>query len=154
LMNEYHISSTRIRKNLEEGNITKANALLGYRYTLHGKVIEGTRTGRMLGFPTANIEASDVHKLIPGYGVYAVEIIAEGNKFKGMLNIGTRPTFNKNADKRSIEVNIFDFTGNLYNKQITLIFVSKIRDEQKFSGITALSEQLKKDKSAALEILS
>ncbi len=154
LMDDYHISSTRIRKALEEGNISKANALLGYRYTLHGRVVEGTRTGRKIGFPTANIEVSDVNKLIPGYGVYAVELTAGGNRYKGMLNIGTRPTFNTNADKRSIEVNIFDFSGNLYHQQITLIFAAKIRDEQKFSGIKALAEQLQKDKITALKILS
>ena len=154
LMDEHHISSTRIRKVLEEGDITKANELLGYRYSIHGKVVEGTRLGRKIGFPTANIEASCVNKLIPGYGVYAVEIMIEGNRHKGMLNIGTRPTFNKNADKRSIEVHIFDFSGNLYHKHITLIFAAKIRDEQKFSGITAMAEQLKKDKITALGILS
>ena len=154
LMDDYHISSTRIRNVLEEGDVNKANTLLGYRYTLHGRVIKGTRLGREIGFPTANIEASDVNKLIPGYGVYAVEIFAEGTIYKGMLNIGTRPTFNKNADKRSIEVNIFDFSDNLYHKEITLIFAGKIRNEQKFSGIKALAEQLKKDKTEALKILS
>jgi riboflavin kinase/FMN adenylyltransferase len=153
-MDNYHISSTRIRNLLEEGDVKKANELLGYRYALHGRVVKGTRLGREIGFPTANIEASDVHKLIPGYGVYAVEIMAEGTIYKGMLNIGTRPTFNKNADKRSIEVNIFDFSGNLYHKEITLIFAGKIRNEQKFSGIKALSEQLKRDKTEALKILS
>jgi riboflavin kinase / FMN adenylyltransferase len=154
LIDNYHISSTRIRNVLEEGDVKKANELLGYRYTLHGRVVKGTRLGREIGFPTANIEASDVNKLIPGYGVYAVEVMAEGTMYKGMLNIGTRPTFNKNADKRSIEVNIFDFSGNLYHKKITLIFAGKIRNEQKFSGIKALAEQLKKDKTEALKILS
>jgi riboflavin kinase/FMN adenylyltransferase len=107
-----------------------------------------------MGFPTANIEASDPHKLIPGYGVYAVEIILSGEKYGGMLNIGTRPTFNNNADNRSIEVHIFNFSGDIYNKEITLIFEAKIRDEKKFSGPEALVEQLKKDKETALEILS
>jgi riboflavin kinase/FMN adenylyltransferase len=149
-----HVSSTRIRSALEEGQVEKANNLLGYRYTLHGTVIKGTRLGRKIGFPTANIEASCKHKLIPGYGVYAVEVVTEGVKYKGMLNIGTRPTFNNNADKRSIEVHIFDFSQNLYHKQITLIFTGKIRDEQKFSGIDELAQQLKKDKIHALQILS
>jgi riboflavin kinase / FMN adenylyltransferase len=149
-----HISSTQIRKALEEGLISKANNYLGYKYTLHGRVIAGRKIGREIGFPTANIEASDVNKLIPGYGVYAVEIIISGKKYKGMLNIGSRPTFNKNADKRSIEVHVFNFTGDLYNKKITLLFADKIRDEKKFSSAQALTEQLKKDKTTALKILS
>ncbi|RIH66425.1 bifunctional riboflavin kinase/FAD synthetase [Mariniphaga sediminis] len=149
-----HVSSTRIRKALEEGSIEKANHLLGYRFTLHGTVVEGKRMGRIIGFPTANIEASDPHKLIPGYGVYAVEVLISNKRYGGMLNIGSRPTFNKNADNRSIEVHIFDFSGDLYHKEITLVFTKKIRDEQKFSGIETLAEQLKKDKVAAIKTLS
>jgi riboflavin kinase / FMN adenylyltransferase len=149
-----HISSTQIRKALQEGLISKANNYLGYRYTLHGKVTEGRGLGREIGFPTANIEASDINKLIPGNGVYAVEIIIAGKKYKGMLNIGSRPTFNRNADKRSIEVHIFNFEGNLYDKKIILVFADKIRNEKKFSGAAALAEQLKKDKVTALKILS
>lgn len=149
-----HVSSTRIRKALEEGSIEKANRLLGYRFTLHGTVVEGKRMGRIIGFPTANIEASDPHKLIPGYGVYAVEVLISNKRYGGMLNIGSRPTFNKNADNRSIEVHIFDFSDDLYHKEITLVFAKKIRDEKKFSGIEALAEQLKKDKVAAIKALS
>jgi riboflavin kinase / FMN adenylyltransferase len=154
LIDEAHVSSTHIREALENGDVALANKFLGYRFTLHGTVVEGERVGRKLGFPTANIEASDPHKLIPGYGVYAVKVIISGKKYGGMLNIGTRPTFNKNADNRSIEVHIFDFSGDLYNKEITLIFVGKIRVEQKFSGVEELTEQLKKDKIAALKILT
>jgi riboflavin kinase / FMN adenylyltransferase len=154
LVDEAHVSSTRIREALETGEILLANKFLGYRYTLHGTVIDGRRVGRKLGFPTANIQASDSHKLIPGYGVYAVKVLLSGKEFGGMMNIGTRPTFNKNADNRSIEVHIFDFSGDIYNREITLVFVDKIRDENKFSGVDALSDQLKKDKIAALKILS
>ena len=149
-----NISSTKIRLALEEGNIKKANRYLGYQYTLHGSVVEGKRLGRKIGFPTANIEASDPHKLIPGYGVYAVNIMLNGKKYLGMLNIGTRPTFNQNADNRSIEVHIFDFEGDIYNAEITLVFADKIRDEQKFAGADALAEQLKKDKQSAIQLLS
>ncbi len=154
LVDEAHVSSTRIREALEKGEISRANRFLGYRFTLHGNVVEGERVGRKIGFPTANIEASDPHKLIPGYGVYAVEILISEKKHRGMLNIGSRPTFNKNADNRSIEVHIFDFSGNIYNTELTLVFVGKIRDEKKFSGVEALTEQLKKDKIEALKILS
>lgn len=154
LVDEANVSSTRIRNALQQGDIEKANRYLGYNFTLHGTVVEGERVGRKLGFPTANIEASDPHKLIPGYGVYAVEVMFSGKKYLGMLNIGSRPTFNNNADNRSIEVHIFDFTGDIYRQEITLIFAGKIREEQKFSGVKALTEQLKKDKVAALELLS
>lgn len=154
LVDESNVSSTKIRQSLEAGNIERANRYLGYKFTLHGTVVEGQRVGRKMGFPTANIEASDVHKIIPGYGVYAVEIKLGGNKYKGMLNIGTRPTFNNNADNRSIEVHIFDFSGDIYNKEITLIFIGKIRAEQKFSGPEALVEQLKKDKETAMKIIA
>jgi len=154
LIDEAHVSSTRIREALEKGDVATANKFLGYRFTLHGTVVEGQRVGRKLGFPTANIEASDPHKLIPGYGVYAVEVLLSGEKYQGMLNIGSRPTFNRNAGNRSIEVHIFDFSGDIYNREIIIVFVGKIRDEQKFSGVEALAEQLKKDKVTALKILS
>jgi riboflavin kinase/FMN adenylyltransferase len=147
------VSSTKIREALQTGNIETANHYLGYDFTLHGKVGAGKQLGRKLGFPTANIEASDKHKIIPGYGVYAVFIKIKGKTYNGMLNIGSRPTFNKNADNRSIEVNIFDFEENIYENEIILIFKRKIRDEQKFEGVEALVEQLKKDKTEAIKIL-
>jgi len=153
-VNEDNVSSTKIRNALESGNIKKANHFLGYQFTLHGKVVEGKQLGRKLGFPTANIEASDKHKIIPGYGVYAVSVELQQKEYLGMLNIGTRPTFNKNADNRSIEVNIFDFEGDIYNQEITLKFVDKIRDEQKFENVDKLVEQLKIDKISAINILS
>jgi riboflavin kinase/FMN adenylyltransferase len=153
LLNDIHISSTKIREALQTGDIKTANHYLGYEFNLHGRVIEGKRIGRKIGFPTANIESSDIHKLIPGYGVYAVKVVINLKKHFGMLNIGSRPTFNQNADNRSIEVNIFDFDGDIYRKEITLVFVDKIRDEQKFSGVDTLVEQLKKDKIKALKML-
>jgi len=148
------VSSTKIRLALEAGDILKANHFLGYRYTLSGKVIEGKQLGRKLGFPTANIETLDNHKLVPGDGVYAVFVQTGGEIYKGMLNIGIRPTVNYNADHKSIEVHIFDFESDIYNSEITLYFVSKIRDEQKFDGIVELQEQLVKDRILALSILS
>ena len=148
-----NISSTKIRAALQEGDIKTANHFFGHPFTLHGTVVEGKQLGRKMGFPTANIEASDKHKIIPGYGVYAVKVEIDGKSFKGMLNIGTRPTFNKNADNRSIEVNIFDFSENIYGKKITIWFVDKIRDEQKFPRIESLVEQLKTDRQTALKIL-
>jgi len=148
-----NVSSTKIREALQEGDIRTANHYLGYSFTLHGKVVTGKQLGRKLGYPTANIEASDKHKIIPGYGVYAVEAIVNDKFHSGMLNIGTRPTFNKNADNRSIEVHIFNFEQDIYNREITLIFKGKIREEKKFDGVKTLVEQLKKDKIEAIKIL-
>ena len=154
LVEEDSVSSTKIRNALQNGEIEKANHYLGYQFTLHGTVVEGKQLGRKLGFPTANIEASDKNKIIPGFGVYAVKVELNGADCNGMLNIGTRPTFNNNADNRSIEVNIFDFEGDIYGKEITLKFVGKIRDEQKFNNIEMLVNQLEKDKLTALLILA
>jgi riboflavin kinase / FMN adenylyltransferase len=153
LVDEINVSSTRIRNALEQGNISLANRYLGYPYELHGKVVEGKQMGRTIGFPTANIESSDVNKLIPGYGVYAVKVRLNGSVYKGMLNIGTRPTFNHNADLRSIEVNIFDFDEDIYNREITILFFEKIRNEQKFPGKEALIGQLYRDRESAREML-
>ncbi len=147
-----NVSSTRIRNALQNGEIRKANHYLGYEFTLHGTIVTGKQLGRLMGFPTANIQASDVHKIIPGYGVYAVRVLLNNNLFYGMMNIGTRPTFNKNADNRSIEVNIFDFDDDVYGQEIKLMFVSKIRDEIKFDNAQMLVAQLVQDKISALEM--
>ena len=154
LVDDKVVSSTKIRLALESGDIAKANHFLGYRYSLSGKVIEGKQLGRQIGFPTANIEAFDSHKLVPADGVYAVMVEIEGRVHKGMLNIGVRPTVNYNADHKSIEVHLFNFDADIYNSCITLFFVEKIRDERKFAGIEELKEQLIKDQILVLEILS
>lgn len=154
LVEDDSVSSTKIRNALQNGEIEKANQFLGYPFTLHGTVVSGKQLGRKLGFPTANIESSDKNKIIPGYGVYAVKVKLKAAEFNGMLNIGTRPTFNNNADNRSIEVNIFDFDGDIYGQEITLKFVNKIRDEEKFNNMNQLAEQLKKDRDTALRLLS
>lgn len=148
------VSSTKIRTALEAGDISKANHALGYHYALSGKVIEGNQLGRKIGFPTANIDTFDRYKLVPGDGVYAVMVETGGKRYRGMLNIGVRPTVNYNADHKSIEVHIFDFDADIYHSDITLFFVEKIRDEQRFAGIDQLQEQLIKDRIFALNILS
>ena len=148
------VSSTKIRLALEAGDVSKANHFLGYRYSLSGKVIEGKQLGRKLGFPTANIETFDNHKLVPGDGVYAVFVKTGEKIYKGMLNVGIRPTVNYNADHKSIEVHIFDFDSDIYNSGITLYFVMKIRDEQKFAGIVELHKQLVQDRIFTLNALS
>lgn len=148
------VSSTKIRMALDAGQISKANHFLGYRYPLSGKVIKGKQLGRKLGFPTANIEAADRYKLVPGDGVYAVLVETGGKLLKGMLNVGVRPTVNYNPDHKSIEVHIFNFDTDIYNTNLTLFFVEKIRNEQKFDGIVELHEQIAKDRISALNILS
>lgn len=145
------VSSTVIREALDKGNVKLANKLLGYNYTISGKVIKGNKIGRKIGFPTANIDIKNDFKLIPSFGVYAVIVIYKNNIFKGMLNIGIRPTLNIN--KLSIEVNIFDFYEDIYNKYITIIFQDKIRDEIRFNNLEELTIQLKKDKIYAKKIL-
>lgn len=147
------VSSTKIRKALDEGNIRKANQYLGYKYMLMGRVIEGKQLGRKLGFPTANIETYDSHKLVPRDGVYAVRVELKGKFYKGMLNVGVRPTVNYNADNRSIEVHLFDFDEDIYRSDIILYFEDKVRDEQKFPGIDELRAQLVKDKESVSRIL-
>ncbi len=154
IMDDVNISSTKIRLALQEGNITQANKYLGYRFSLHGTVVEGHKLGRKIQFPTANIETSDPHKIIPGYGVYAVTAHINNLTYKGMMNIGTRPTVNNNADRRTIEVHLFDFSGNIYGKQIDLCFFRKIREEQKFDSIEALKNQLEQDKLQVLSLFS
>jgi riboflavin kinase/FMN adenylyltransferase len=146
LMNESNISSTKIREAIQVGNFDIANAYLGYPFTLHGTVVEGQKLGRQIQFPTANIEASDPDKIIPGYGVYAVQAKVLNRTYLGMLNIGSRPTVNNNADHRSIEVHLLDFDSDIYGEQLELIFHRKLREEQKFDSIDALKEQLAKDK--------
>jgi riboflavin kinase/FMN adenylyltransferase len=146
-----HISSSEIRNALKTGEIELANRLLTYQYSIQGKVIEGFKNGRQIGFPTANIELFDHEKIIPAVGVYAVKVTWNGTQYKGMLNIGHRPTLD-NGLTISIEVHILDFNTDIYNQTLEVGFIIKIRDEQKFIGIEALKEQLQKDKLYVLSL--
>ncbi|HEY3371032.1 MAG TPA: bifunctional riboflavin kinase/FAD synthetase [Prolixibacteraceae bacterium] len=150
LMNEASVSSTKIREAIQRGDFETANAFLGYPFTLHGTVVEGQKLGRKIQFPTANIDASDPDKIIPGYGVYAVQVNVRGETYHGMLNIGSRPTVNHNADHRTVEVNIFDFDADIYGEPIEVTFFKKLREEQKFASLDALKDQLAKDKANTL----
>lgn len=148
---DYHatpVSSTWIRAEIEDGNIAFANFLLGRKYSLFGEVVKGNGIGAEIGFPTANIVPEDPDKIIPKDGVYAVGVVLQnGVKKGGMINIGTNPTFSNT--ERSIEVNIFDFNDDIYNKTLEIDFYDRIRDEVKFESADALSEQLKNDKVTA-----
>jgi riboflavin kinase/FMN adenylyltransferase len=146
LMNESSVSSTKIREALQKGDVETANSFLGYPFTLNGIVVQGQQLGRKIQFPTANVETSDPDKIIPGFGVYAVKVKVQKQWYMGMLNIGTRPTVNNNADHRSIEVHILNFEADIYDLPIELIFFKKLREEQKFSSIEILKDQLTRDK--------
>jgi riboflavin kinase/FMN adenylyltransferase len=151
-LNGITVSSTEIRKALHEGNISKANSLLGYEYSLFGEVIYGKQLGRTIGFPTANIEVPNKLKLIAANGVYACRILWKNKKLIGMGNIGFRPTVNGNY--LTIEVNIFDFNKDIYGDYLTVYFVERIRDEMKFEDLNALRIQLQKDEVSVREILN
>lgn len=140
-----NVSSSKIRKAIDLGDVETANHYLNEQFSLAGEVIEGKKLGRTIGFPTANIGKIDSLKLIPSVGVYAVtaEIENEG-LYKGMLNIGYRPTVT-DSKELSVEVHLFDFTSSIYGKYIRVYFLKKVRDELKFKSIELLTEQLKKD---------
>jgi riboflavin kinase/FMN adenylyltransferase len=151
-IDEVNVSSTKIRKALEEGDVQAANTFLSYSYPLTGKVIRGEKLGRSIGYPTANIDIEESIKLIPANGVYAVKVKVEGKQFSGMLNIGVRPTVSQSQEK-SVEVNIFDFDRDIYDEEITVEFIQRIRDEKKFDSSEELAGQLKRDKEACQEAL-
>ena len=154
LVENVAVSSTRIRLALEAGDMAKANHFLGYAYLLKGKVVEGRRLGREIGFPTANILPDDKHKMVPTDGVYAVLVMVEGIQYQGMLSVGTRPTVNSNVDHRSIEVHIFDFSQDIYDQSISVHFVERIRSEVKFESLEKLKMQLEEDKTGTLRIFA
>ena len=138
------VSSTQIRKALEEGKIEEANAMLGYRYGLYGVVVAGNRMGRTIGFPTANMQLYEPLKLVPANGAYEVEVEVLGKMLKGMCNIGLRPTVDGKV--RTIETHILDFDEDIYGLPLRIRFVRRLRDEQKFPSLEALKAQLEKDK--------
>ena len=141
------ISSTAIRRLIAEGDVQEAAHMLGRSYSLTGAVASGNQRGRLLGFPTANLELADYNQAIPLAGVYAVQVLHSGQRYGGMANIGTNPTFGDVAKPR-LETHIFDFNENIYGQEITVQFIARIRGEVKFSSIEALTNQLAQDKMA------
>lgn len=146
-----NVSSSVVRHLLQNGETEKANKCLGYEYYLDGTVVDGYKVGRTIGFPTANLKVEDPDKLVPADGVYAVKVAVAGQEHFGMLSIGLRPTVN-NGTNRSIEVNIFDFSSNIYDKFIRITFVKYTRPELKFDSLEALIDQLHKDEKIIREI--
>ena len=140
------VSSTQIRKAIEEGDVERANKMLGYDYPLHGVVVSGNKLGRTIGFPTANMQLYEPLKLLPKDGVYAVEVEIQGQdrNYRGMCNIGVRPTVDGKA--RTIETHILDFDEDIYGLPIRIKFKKRIRDEIKFESLDALRQQLALDR--------
>lgn len=151
-LDEISVSSTKVRNALLDGDIKHANQFLAHPFTIKGKVIHGDKIGRVLGFPTANIEISNPHKLIPASGVYAVKIKIENKFYKGALSIGYRETVFDNS-KLTIEVFILDFDGDLYNKDLDMIFVDYLRPQIKYENWELLKVQIKKDVEAVRSVI-
>ncbi len=149
---QINISSTKIRNALQRGDIARANEFLGYSYTLSGKVTEGDKIGRTLGFPTANIQLKDIRKQLPASGVYAVKVRVGEETYGGMLNIGVRPTVSSSGIAR-IEVHIFGFHQDIYGRELHIVLVARLRGERKFNDTQELQQQLIRDRGAVLACL-
>ncbi len=149
---DFIVSSSSIRTLLKAGDVAEAALALGYPYEISGLVVQGHRIGQQLGYPTANLKSDCTEKLIPKDGVYAVQVLLDGNIYGAMLNIGQRPTLN-NGENKSIEAHIFGIKEELYDKQLTLRFCHRIRDERQFPSKEALKAQLGKDAKDAKRIL-
>lgn len=145
------VSSTKIRKALESGDVETAHLYLGRYYTLTSTVEEGDKIGRTIGFPTANLALPAAHKLIPATGVYAVWVTVDGKQRPGMMNIGMRPTLD--GKELRLEVHLLNFDGDLYGKQLTVAFVEHLRHERHFASLEELQEQLEKDKAETSSLL-
>ncbi len=151
------ISSTRIRTAVQRGNIEDATAMLGRPFSILGTVQHGSGIGHSLGFPTANLDAH--HEVLPPFGVYATRMLISTSKnnsklYDGILNFGTRPTFSDNSPKPIIELHVINFNQNLYDIDIEIFFIEKIRNEKKFHSIETLRKQISKDVKIANTILA
>ncbi|MDG2475697.1 MAG: bifunctional riboflavin kinase/FAD synthetase [Flavobacteriaceae bacterium] len=146
------ISSTKIRNSINEGDLKTTEKYLGRYFKLSGKVVKGDGLGKKINYPTANIFIEEKYKIIPKDGVYFIKTKIDNKSFNGMMNIGHRPTIGSN--EKSIEVHLFDFNKDIYDKFISIEIISKIRDEKKFSSIENLKEQLEKDENYCLKLIN
>lgn len=151
-LDDVSVSSTKIRNALNQGDVGLAKTYLGYPYMVSGKVVSGKQLGRTIGYPTANIQVAEDYKLIPTIGVYVVSVTVKGTDYYGMLSVGTNPTVG--GTEKTIEVYIFDFNDTIYNEEITVRFLTKIRNEEKFASIDLLIEALKNDEIFSRNFLS
>lgn len=152
VVNEVAVSSTKIRTAVLQGDMDRANELLGHDFTIVGTVIQGDQLGRTIGFPTANLGIAESYKLLPADGIYAVWVELDGDRHKGMLYIGNRPVVNGRF--RNIEVNIFDFDREIYGKELTVHIKARIRDDRNVTSMDELKELLAEDRRIATKILS
>ena len=150
---DIQVSSTLIRNCLLNKKLKEANGMLSYSYCLEGKVIDGDKTGRKIGFPTANLEVIDKNKIIPGEGIYASRVYWKQQQYTGMAYIGKRPTVTNQGERR-IEVNLFDFSGDLYGETLRLKFVEFLREDKYFESLDELVAQLFADREAAIKVLT
>ncbi|WP_379126624.1 bifunctional riboflavin kinase/FAD synthetase [Paenibacillus sp. sgz500958] len=153
LLNEQKVSSSGIRKSLQSGELEIANFWFGRCYHLRGTVVHGEKRGRTIGFPTANLQLAD-RFVIPAKGVYAVRVFHEGTVLSGVMNVGVKPTFHADETVPSFEVHVFDFDGDLYDKELMVELVSFIRPERKFDSIQALVAQISADADTAKAVLT
>ena len=151
-LDELSVSSTKIRTAIKSGDIKSANVFLGAPFSFVGKIVQGDKIGTKIGYPTANIVKKVDTQLIPGEGVYAVKVKIDHQEFEGMMNIGFRPTVSENLERR-VEVHILDFSADIYGKDIEVIVIEKIRDENSFSSMEELKKQLEKDEEVCRRIL-
>jgi riboflavin kinase / FMN adenylyltransferase len=147
------VSSSRIRRVLGAGDVQLAEKLLGYPYIVSGTIVQGDGRGRELGYPTANVSIHSRKKMIPLGGVYVAGAVYKGERYEGMLNIGTRPTVTKDRDQ-TVEIHLFDVTETMYGNEITLTFYKRLRDEKKFGSVNDLVQQLAKDKEDSKQFFS
>lgn len=154
IVGEVNVSSSAVRKAISEGDVAKASSLLGRHYTLSGEIVKGYQMGRTIGFPTANISYEDC-RMLPKDGVYAVKVHVETHgracNYDAMLYIGSRPTVN--TGKISVEAYLFDFSGDLYGKRVTVAFIERVRGSVKFDSVEELKKQLNKDEESVVQIL-
>ncbi len=143
------VSSTKIRKALEHGDIETANSYLGYHYMLTGEIVSGKGLGRKINFPTVNLHVKETYKLIPKTGVYIVKTQLENSTIFGIMNIGYRPTID--GKNQTIEIHLLDFNADLYGKKMQIEILKRLRDEQKFDSVENLTKQIQQDEKAARE---
>ncbi|MDR1259422.1 MAG: riboflavin biosynthesis protein RibF [Tannerellaceae bacterium] len=148
------VSSSEVRKQLAAGHVERAARLLTYPYRLKGRVVHGDGIGRTIGFPTANIQIDEPFRMLPCEGVYAVEAVLPEGKYKGMMYIGRRPTLGAGDPEVALEVNMLDFTGDIYTKEITVSFIRYMRGDMRFNSMKELKEQLERDRETAYSVLS
>jgi riboflavin kinase/FMN adenylyltransferase len=153
LIDDATVSSTKIRDAISQGRMPEASHMLGRHYSLKGTVVHGNKIGRTLGYPTANLHPLETEQIIPALGIYAIQAIHNNTQYTGMMSIGYNPTVTDKKELR-IEANLFDFDKDIYGDELEIIFVKKIRDEQKFDSLDILVRQLHKDKEETIKVLN